>query len=100
MIAGASFDVWSSERMNSLVDQRVARETNGLYADDRGHYVTARAAPIECGMYAGIAGGEYLLLRKYPKLARAFSIVNFGLSGIGFTSGVRNMVLRSKLSNP
>jgi hypothetical protein len=98
MVAGASFDAWSSHRMNSLADVRLAHETNGLYADSSGHYVASKAVPIECGVYIGAAVGEYLLMRKHPKLARAFSVLNFGLSGIGFSSGFRNIALYNRLT--
>ena len=93
MMAAASFDAWSSQRMNQLVDRGLVRENNGLFADARGHYVSSRALPITYGTYAGVALGEYLLIRKFPKLARPLSVVNFGISGIGFSSGFRNVAL-------
>lgn len=98
MMAGTSFDACSSIRMNQLADRGLALETNGAFADGRGRYVAARALPIQFGTYAGIAAGEYLLLRRHPKMARAFSVVNFGLSGIGFGMGFHNMVLYNQLS--
>src|SRR5690242_412379 len=83
MMAGATLDVWSSQRMNTLVARGLVRENNSLFRDSRGYYVRARALPITYGTYGGVALGEYLLLRKFPKLAKPFSILNFGTSGIG-----------------
>jgi hypothetical protein len=98
MMAAASFDAWSSQRMNGLVDRGLVHENNGLFADARGHYVISRALPIACGTYAGVAIGEYLLIRKFPKLARPFSVLNFGVSGIGLSSGFRNVALYNQVT--
>ena len=98
MMAGASFDAWSSHRMNSLVSQGLVRENNSLFADSRGYYIPSRALPITYGTYTGMAICEYLLIRKFPKLARPFSVVNFGISGIGFSSGLRNIALFNRVT--
>jgi hypothetical protein len=98
MMAGASFDAWSSHRMNSLVARGLVHENNSLFADTHGYYVPSRALPITYGTYTGMAIGEYLLIRKFPKLARTFSVVNFGISGIGFSSGLRNIALYNRIT--
>ena len=100
MFAGSSFDAWSSARLNPLVDKGLVHESNGLFSDARGHYVAGRAVPIECGIYAGIAVGEYLLMRKFPRLARPFSALNFGLSGIGLSHGLHNVALYNRTTRP
>jgi hypothetical protein len=98
MIAGAAFDAWSSARMNRLADQGLGHESNPLFADSAGRYVAARAVPIECGVYAGIAAGQYLLIRKFPRLARPLSVLNFGLSGIGYSRGIHNLTLYNRIA--
>ena len=98
MMAATTFDAWSSQRMNPFVGRGLVHENNSLFADGRGYYVPSRAMPIAYGTYGGIAIGEYLLLRRFPKLARAFSVLNFGISGFGLSSGFRNMTLYNRVN--
>jgi hypothetical protein len=98
MMAAATFDAWSSLRINPLVGRGLVHESNSLFADGRGYYVPARALPITYGTYGAVALGEYLLIRKHPKLARTFSLINFGVSGIGYSSGLRNLALYHRVT--
>jgi hypothetical protein len=86
-----AIDALSSMRLNR--DPNL-RESNSLLASSSGRFETGRAVGIQAGLAACILVPEYLLIRRHPKLARAFSYVNFGLSAIPAQAAIHNFGLK------
>ena len=60
-------------------------EMNPLLADSRGQF-SHRGVVAKSGVVAVSMGVQYLLIRKWPKLGRPLSYVNFAAAGV--TAGV------------
>jgi hypothetical protein len=67
-------------------------EANPLLAT-HGHF-TGRSVAIEGAITGAILGGEWLILRRNPKLERSVSAGNFAASGIHAGAAVRNWRLK------
>lgn len=69
------------------------RELNPALAGGDGRF-GARAATVKLGVVGALVGIEYLIVKKYPRTARAFEKVNW--SGAALTSGfaVHNFMIR------
>lgn len=60
-------------------------ERNPILADSQGRF-SHRGVAVKGGLMAANIGVQYLLVRKWPSLARPLSYVNFSAAGI--TAGV------------
>ncbi len=49
---------------------------------------------MKFGVISGLIGAEYLIVRKYPRAAKAFSVVNWTSAGITTGLAVHNYNLR------
>ncbi len=69
------------------------RELNPLLADANGGF-GMKAAGIKFGAVAAAAGVEYVLVKKYPRAAKFFTIVNVASAGVTSSLAVHNYNLR------
>jgi hypothetical protein len=83
-------DAISSIRLNGNPN---LRETNSLLASSSGQFESRRAVAIQAGLAAAVLIPEYLLIRKYPKIAKPLSYVNFGLTAIPAHAAIHNFGL-------
>ena len=68
------------------------RELNPLLASSNGGF-GMRAAGIKFGVTSALAGVEYFLVRKYPRSAKFFTIVNWTAAGATSALAVHNFRL-------
>jgi hypothetical protein len=69
------------------------REANPLLANANGEF-GAKAMGMKSGAVAGAICVEYLLVRKYPRSAKFFSIVNFASAGATSSFAIHNYNLK------
>ena len=84
VFASQALDVASSYGM---------RERNPILAGSDGRF-GAKGAGIKLGATAGLAGAEYLIVRKYPRSARILSKVNWSVSIVTTGFAVHNFAIR------
>ncbi|SRR5258708_39219841 len=65
------------------------RELNPLLQSPNGGF-GAKAVSIKFGAIAGLVGAEYLVVRKYPRSAKLFAIVNWTTAGATAGLAVHN----------
>jgi len=58
----------------------------------RGPFGTRQAA-TSLGITAGVLVAESLIVRKWPKMRRAFTWTNFGIAGVRGGTAIRNYSL-------
>ena len=69
------------------------RELNPLLADASGGF-GMKAAGIKFGTVAAVVGVEYVLVKKYPRTAKFFSIVNVASAGVTSSLAIHNYNLK------
>jgi hypothetical protein len=84
VFASQALDVTSSYGM---------RELNPMLASSDGSF-DAKGAAIKLGATAGLLGVEYLIVRKYPRSARAFTKINWSVSTVTTGFAVHNFAIR------
>jgi hypothetical protein len=84
VFASQALDVASSYRM---------RELNPMLASSDGSF-GAKGAGIKLGATAGLLGVEYLIVRKYPRSARAFTKINWSVSIVTTGFAAHNFSIR------
>jgi hypothetical protein len=84
LVASQALDAASSYGM---------RELNPLLANSNGSF-GSKAAGIKFSAIGGLVAVEYLLVKKYPKSAKAFSILNWTSTAITTGLTVHNYNLR------
>jgi hypothetical protein len=65
------------------------RELNPLLADPDGRF-GVRAAAIKFGVIGGMVGVEYLVVKKFPRAAKFFTILNWTMAGATTGLAIRN----------
>ena len=78
----------------SSVGPHYGRETNALLADSYGNIHVGKAVGVKSGVVAATAIAEYLAIRKWPKLTKVFTVVNFGWSAAETGVATHNFMLR------
>jgi hypothetical protein len=68
------------------------RELNPVLAGSDGRF-GMKATGIKFGVVGGLIGVEYLLVKKFPRSAKFFSIVNYSTAGITTGLAVHNYEL-------
>lgn len=68
------------------------RELNPLLASPNGGF-GMKAAGIKFGVTGALAGAEYFLIKKYPRSAKFFTIVNWTAAGATSALAVHNFQL-------
>lgn len=91
MAAANSLDLISSQRAQRL---NLGHETNGWYTDAAGRFELGKAAGVKASLTVGPAIGEYLLIRKHPKLAKYCALLNFTIAAPAGIAAGRNFALR------
>ncbi len=94
LAASTTFDLATSIADSGGCGRTACHETNALLTNASGGFSTPRAIGVKAGINGGLVVAEILLLKKYPRLRHAFSIVNFGDAGIYTYSGVHNLDIR------
>jgi hypothetical protein len=84
VFASQALDVTSSYGM---------RELNPMLASSDGSF-GAKGAGIKLGATAGLLGVEYLIVRKYPRSARAFTKINWTVSIVTTGFAAHNFSIR------
>jgi len=84
VFASQALDVTSSYGM---------RELNPMLASSDGSF-GAKGAGIKLGATAGLLGVEYLIVRKYPRSARAFTKINWTVSIVTTGFAAHNYAIR------
>lgn len=84
VFASQTIDVASSYGM---------RELNPMLADANGRF-GGKGAVIKLGATAAIIAVEYLIIRKHPKAARAFSKLNWAGSAVTTGIAMHNYAIR------
>lgn len=69
------------------------RELNPLLAGADGSFGT-KATAMKFGAIGGLIGAEFLLVRKYPRSAKLFSILNWAAAGTTTAFAVHNFRLK------
>ena len=90
LAGGNAFDFASSVALNGVSG---VHETNGLYSTPDGHFATGQGLGIKIGLTAAFLVPEYFLIRRFPKLAKPFAVLNFGVGGAGIWAGAHNLSL-------
>ena len=83
-----ALDVWSSTGPHN------GREMNFLLAGPNGSFDTGKAVVVKGGVLAATGIVQYLLIRKYPRLTKVFSTVNFGWSAAETGVAAHNFAIR------
>ena len=84
VFASQALDVTSSYGM---------RELNPMLASSDGSF-GAKGAGIKLGATAGLLGVEYLIVRKYPRSARALTKINWSVSIMTTGFAAHNFAIR------
>ncbi len=84
VFASQALDVASSYGM---------RELNPMLAGSDGGF-GAKGAGIKLGASAGLLGVEYVIIRKYPRSARAFTKINWSVSIVTTGFAAHNFAIR------
>lgn len=91
-MAGANIADITTSR--SLQNSGLGHETNGLLTDSYGRFSTPTAIALKGGMIGVIALVELPILRRHPKSARVFSVLNFAFAGVTVSAAVHNWRLK------
>lgn len=91
-MAGANIADITTSR--SLQNSGLGHETNGLLTDSYGRFSTPTAIALKGGMIGVIALVELPIIRRHPKSARVFSVLNFAFAGVTASAAVHNWRLR------
>jgi hypothetical protein len=83
-----ALDVWSS------LEPHYGREMNSLLSNSNGGFNAGKAVAVKGGVFAATGITEYLLIRRYPRLAKVFSILNFGWSAAETGVAAHNFTLQ------
>ena len=67
-------------------------ELNPVLAGSDGKF-GMKAAGVKFSIVGGLIGAEYLIVKKYPKSAKFFTVVNFSTAGITTGLAVHNYML-------
>lgn len=86
--AANALDIISSTGLHN------GHETNSLLTNSTGNFDVGKAIAVKGGVFAGTAVAEYLLIRKWPRLIKLFSVVNFGWSAAETGVAAHNFTLR------
>jgi len=86
LVASEALDAASSYGM---------RELNPVLAGPDGRF-GAKATAIKFGAIGGLMGAEYLVVRKYPRSAKVFTIVNWAAAGATASLAVHNYRLQGR----
>ncbi len=89
-VAANAFDYASSAALRGTPG---LHEANVLEANANGQYALGRGAAFKIGATCAVVVPEYLLIRKYPKMAKLFSYINFGSSAAPIWAGSHNLSL-------
>jgi hypothetical protein len=68
------------------------RELNPVLAQPDGRF-GMKAAGVKFGVIGGLIGVEYLLLRKYPRSAKFFTVINWTTAGATTGLAIHNYTL-------
>jgi len=82
--AASAFDAVSSWRQP---------EANPLLRNSQGRFGW-RGVAVKTGIAAGVVIGQYCAIRRWPKLRKWLTIMNFGWTGVHAGVGARNMSVR------
>jgi hypothetical protein len=69
------------------------RELNPMLDTSDGRF-GEKGAGIKQGASAGLLGGEYLIVRKYPRSARVFTKINWSVSIVTTGFAAHNFAIR------
>ncbi len=94
LAAATTFDLATSIADSHGCGQVTCYETNPLFTNSKGQFSTPRAIAFKSAFDGGMIVAEMLLLKKYPRLRRTLSILNFGEAGAYTYAGVHNLSLR------
>ena len=89
-VAANAFDYGTSEALRGVPG---VYESNPLQTSGNRQFAPGRAAAFKVGVTLGLLVPEYLLLRGHPKMARAFTYINFGASGVPIWAAAHNLSL-------
>jgi hypothetical protein len=78
----------------SSLGPHYGRETNALLTNSTGEFHAGKAIAVKGSVLAVTGIAEYLIIRKWPQLTKAFSIVNFGWAGAESGIAAHNFRLR------
>jgi hypothetical protein len=94
LAVSTTFDLATSIADSLGCGNVACHETNSLLTGPSGQFSTPRAIAVKSAMNGGLVVGELLLLKKYPQLKKAFTVINFGETGLYTYSGFHNLSIR------
>jgi hypothetical protein len=94
LAASTTFDLATSIADSLGCGKVACHETNSLLTGPGGQFSTARAIAIKSAFNGGLVLGEMLLVKKYPQLRKAFTVINFGDAGLYTYTGFHNLSIR------
>jgi len=68
-------------------------ETNGLFRNSKRQFGTGQLVTV-AGMAIGADVAEWLIVKKWPRSARVFTLANFGIGTAHLWTGSHNLILR------
>jgi hypothetical protein len=94
LAVSTTFDLATSIADSLGCGKVACHETNSLLSSGNGEFSTARAIALKSALNGGLVLGELLLVKKYPQLKKAFTVINFGDAGLYTYTGFHNLSIR------
>jgi hypothetical protein len=94
LAASTTFDLATSILDSTGCGKVACHETNSLLTGPSGQFSTARAIAVKSAFNGGLVLGQMLLVKKYPGLKKAFTVINLGETGLYTYTGFHNLSIR------